>query len=103
MQRLYQAHDRIEAQFVRDHLASHRIESVVLGDFLAGAAGELPLDIYPTVWVLEDEDLPRAQELLRRFLGDAPPDEGLPWRCPCCGEAVEATFEICWNCGAPRP
>lgn len=22
-----------------------------------------------------------------------------PWRCPTCGEAIEAGFDVCWNCG----
>ena len=102
MHRLYQARDRIEAQFLADFLDRHLIAARVLGDYLSGAAGELPLDVYPTVWVLEDEDLPRARELLARFLGQASSEPGPSWICPGCGERVEAGFDLCWNCGRSR-
>ncbi|MEA3277064.1 MAG: DUF2007 domain-containing protein [Pseudomonadota bacterium] len=102
MRRLYQARDRIEAQFLRDFLDRHLITATVLGDYLAGAAGELPLNIYPTVWVMEDTDLPRARELLSEFLAQSAADPGSAWICPGCGEQVEAAFDLCWNCGRSR-
>jgi hypothetical protein len=101
MRRLYQAADRIEAQFLVDFLDRHLIEARVLGDYLSGAFGELPVDIFPTVWVLEDEDVPRARELLARFL-EQPDGGGSAWICPACGERVEAGFDLCWNCGRSR-
>jgi hypothetical protein len=102
VQRLYQAGDRIEAQLLVDFLDRHLIRAQVLGDYLAGAFGELPVDIYPTVWVLEDDDLPRARELLRRFLDRSDAGSGPVWVCPACGERVDAGFELCWNCGHAR-
>jgi hypothetical protein len=101
MRRLYQARDRIEAQFLLDFLDHHLITATVLGDFLSGAAGGLPADVYPAVWVLDDEDLPRAEELLARFLDQN--SAGIStWICPACGESVEAGFDLCWNCGHAR-
>ena len=103
MRKLYEARDRIEAQLVRDFLASRHIPSQVFGDFLAGAAGELPANLFPAVWVMEDRDLARARELLDEFLaGRARRDADPDWRCPTCGERVEGQFEVCWNCGSPR-
>jgi A/G-specific adenine glycosylase len=82
MQRLYLARDRIEAQFLSDFLDRHLIETVILGDYLAGAAGQLPADIFPAVWVLEEEDLERARELLARFLSESRGEPaGAPWTC----------------------
>ncbi len=104
MQRLYLARDRIEAQFLRDFLDRHLIETVVLGDYLAGAAGQLPADIFPAVWVLDNDDLERARELLPRFIAECKADPGgTPWICDACGETVEGDFALCWNCGHPRP
>ncbi len=104
MQRLYIARDRIEAQFLRDFLDRHRIPSVVLGDYLSGAAGELPATLFPAVWVLEEEDLERALELLPRFIAEGKGQPGGPaWICDACGEEVEGDFALCWNCGHPRP
>ncbi|MCG6861191.1 MAG: DUF2007 domain-containing protein [Chromatiaceae bacterium] len=102
MRRLYQARDRIEAQFLHDLLDQHRISAAILGDYLSGAAGELPLDIYPTVWVTDDDDLPRAQALLARFLERTKMQVGSSWVCPNCGEPVEPGFDLCWNCGRER-
>jgi hypothetical protein len=104
MQRLYLARDRIEAQFLSDFLDRHLIETVILGDYLAGAAGQLPADIFPAVWVLEEEDLERARELLARFLSESRGEPaGAPWTCEICGETVDGGFGLCWSCGHPRP
>jgi len=45
-----------------------------------------------------DSDAQTAQEILdsdRPQPGDGQP----PWTCPTCGQRVEASWEICWNCG----
>jgi hypothetical protein len=103
MQQLYLARDRIEAQLLKDHLERHRIRTVVLGDYLAGAAGELPADISPSLWLIDDSDLGPARSLLASFL--APPSlprDTSPWVCPTCGVPVEPDFDLCWNCTRPR-
>jgi hypothetical protein len=104
MQPLYTARDRIEAQLVHDHLDRHLIRTTILGDYLAGAFGELPADLSPSVWLIDDEDLGRARDLIDRFLAEqtASPNDGEPWHCPSCGETVEADFDLCWNCARPR-
>jgi len=103
VKRLYEARDRFEAQWLKDFLADYHIESVILGDYLSGAAGDLPANVFPAVWVVEDLDLPRARELLQEFQEQlAAPPEGWSWRCPACGEVVEAQFQFCWNCGTAR-
>jgi hypothetical protein len=104
MQKLYEARDRIEAQFLRDFLEQHHIAADVFDDYLAGAAGELPAMIFPTVWVLEDRDLVRARQLLAEFL-TRPRGQNRKgrWKCAGCGELVDAEFDLCWNCGAARP
>lgn len=102
MRRLYQAADRIEAQFLVDFLDRHLIEATVFGDHLSGAMGELPANIYPTVWVLDDLHLPRAQEVLARFLARPEVKDGPAWTCQACGAQVEADFDLCWNCTRGR-
>ncbi len=100
MQQLYQAADRIEAQLLCDLLGRHRIDVQVLGDYLSGAAGELPADIYPSVWVIEDRDLPRAQALLKDWLADNQARAAASsWVCRGCGELVDGSFDLCWRCG----
>lgn len=103
MKKLYEAADRIEAQVLKDVLGANHVAAVILGDYLSGAAGELPANIYPAVWVVENRDLPRAEELLRDFTKSRGINaENNAWHCPRCGEWVEANFEVCWNCATPR-
>ncbi|NEX21480.1 DUF2007 domain-containing protein [Thiorhodococcus mannitoliphagus] len=104
MQQLYQAQDRIEAQILHDFLDRHLIETVILGDYLSGAVGELPADIYPSLWLIHDDDLERGRELLHRFLQDANQRVAQgAWTCSSCGETVSESFDLCWRCGQARP
>jgi len=102
MRRLYEAADRIEAQCLVDYLSEHGIQAVVLGDFLSGGIGELPADIYPTVWLPVDGQWFMASHLLEEFLSPDS-DLGKSWKCVGCGETVEGVFEVCWNCARERP
>jgi len=103
MQQLYQAADRIEAQLLSDYLERHLVANRILGDYLSGAIGELPADIYPTIWVIDDADLPRARELLARFQADNRARDGArSWVCRGCGELVDGSFDLCWRCGRER-
>ncbi|KAA6187423.1 DUF2007 domain-containing protein [Thiohalocapsa marina] len=102
MQRLYQAGDRIEAQLLSDLLDRHLIDNTVLGDYLTGAVGELPADVYPGVWIIHDQDLERAQALLQAFLADARREPRSSWVCHGCGELVDGAFDLCWRCGHAR-
>ena len=103
MRRLYQAKDRIEAQMLRDFLAEQGIDTTLLGDYLTGAAGELPANIFPEVWVVQDQDLAAATELLRAWRMGPPESTGAgTWTCANCGEVLEAQFQVCWRCATPR-
>jgi len=101
--KLYEAADRIEAQLLIDHLAARRIRAVMLGDYLSGAAGDLPALMFPSVWLIDDEDLALARRCLTEFLGRLIVDAARPaWQCPRCAAEVEGQFALCWRCGVPR-
>lgn len=103
MLKLYEAADRIEAQILKDSLRDHGIESVILGDYLSGAMGELPANIYPEVWVLDDQEMVKARRLLSDFTKYHDQREATgDWHCVNCGEWVDAGFDVCWNCATPR-
>ncbi len=103
MLKLYEAADRIEAQRLKDHLQDEGIEAVILGDYLSGAMGELPANIYPEVWVLDARDLAKASQILQDFTkSNIQREQRGDWRCLKCGEVVDAGFDVCWNCAAPR-
>ena len=100
MKELYQAKDRIEAQLLKDFLASYQIRTVVHGEYLTGAAGELPVEPFPVLWVLEERDFERAKVLVEHFLSHESNDG--EWQCSQCGERNEGQFHQCWNCSALR-
>ena len=100
MKPLYEAKDRIEAQLVKDFLGARHIATVVQGDYLSGAAGELPALQFPVIWVMDDRDYARGRELIDEFFASVEGD--CTWRCPQCGEWVERQFQLCWNCGFER-
>jgi hypothetical protein len=104
MLKFYEARDSLEARQVVDALAAHRIRATVLGEFLAGAVGELPAMNFPWVWLVDDEDLARARAILDDLLASraALPRHG-PWVCAACGADVDEGFDVCWQCGRPRP
>lgn len=54
---------------------------------------------YLELWTLHDEDFQRAAEL-RDAWRATPPTQQSPWRCPGCGEQLEAQFTSCWKCGS---
>ncbi|MCB1758846.1 MAG: DUF2007 domain-containing protein [Gammaproteobacteria bacterium] len=96
MRELYQARDRLEAQLLADYLAGYHIRTVVHGEFLGGAAGELPVSPGVPLWILEERDFGRARELVDHFLARDAGREA--WICPRCGERNEAEFHLCWRC-----
>ncbi|CAN0641737.1 putative signal transducing protein [Burkholderia cepacia] len=70
--------------------------------YATGALGGLPADACtPELWLADERD----DALARRLLDAAshrPSAGAAPWRCRQCGEALEAQFTACWQCGAVR-
>lgn len=105
LKRIHLAANAVEAHMLKDLLAQEEIEAVVRGDdFVPLQGGSLfGMETRPSVWVLDDDRLPRARELAAEF--GSGPAGGRPaetWRCRC-GETVEAQFSACWSCGRSRP
>jgi hypothetical protein len=100
MKRLVQAPNAAVATLWCDMLRQGGIDASVQRYFASGIAGEIPPDqALPEVWVLDDDDIPRARTLLHELRH--PPFRR--WLCEGCSELVEGPFEQCWNCGAMRP
>ncbi len=99
MLRLYTAGDLPEAHLVVQLLERVGIAAQVFNEHAQGGLGEIPFThTWPEVWVIEDADLPRAQQLLDAWqrMPSAPSR-----RCHDCGEENPGTFETCWRCGRP--
>ncbi|HEX5419569.1 MAG TPA: DUF2007 domain-containing protein [Gammaproteobacteria bacterium] len=98
MKRVYASEFLAEVGHFRNLLEQAGIACFIRNEQLSGAMGEIPfLECLPELWVLRDDELPRAKRLIDQQ-GEtvAAPD----WRCPSCGERNEGQFAACWRCGA---
>jgi hypothetical protein len=117
MQQIYTAKNEMEAHFVQALLEEEEIESVIQGEALEGAWGNLPLSdsALPTLWV-DENDVAKAEPIIEEYKrrgmvhSKEPETEdekdeklGPTWKCPKCGEEVEEQFDECWNCGTAKP
>lgn len=102
MRKVHTAESIVEIAHLRNLLEAEGIACVVRNDRLGGVVGEIPfLECWPELWVVESGHYLKARELVDEALGTPPPRA--EWRCGRCGETVEGTFAICWNCGAGLP
>jgi hypothetical protein len=98
MRRVFSSHNLVLAHHSRNLLEAEGIETEVRNQALSSAMGELPpAECQAEVWVLKDEDAPRAFGVLRR-----PAPAGPDWNCAECGESSGPQFTQCWKCGALR-
>lgn len=101
MKRAYTAAHLPDAHLLAHTLETHGIRTHVFNESLQGGFGELP-QIYPEVWIVDEQDWERARALVENFERDVTASEGVV-RCGQCHEDNPSTFEICWQCGAVLP
>ena len=95
---IYVARQRYDAYLVADRLNQIGIRAHVFNEHASSIAGDVPPDVVqPQVWLADDDDVPRAQALLRSIEADA--RRTTPLYCRQCGEQSPGNFELCWNCG----
>ena len=100
MKRVIQAPNLAIATLWADMLSGAGLPCTVQRAYASSIAGEIPPDqSLPEVWVMEDEQLGAARQLLAE-LRSAPVRH---WVCPSCRERIDGPFEQCWNCGALMP
>lgn len=102
MLQIYDAEHQIDAQLAFDELQSSGIEVVMKGQFLSGAAGELPASGLVTLWLLNPDDEEQARAIIAEY-ESRKRHSGPPQQCTDCSEMVEGNFLCCWNCGAELP
>jgi len=76
------------------------IPSMIRHEYLSVAAGEVPF-VPPELWILNDEDYPRAKEIVEA-VRTAKIETREAWVCPDCAEPIEGQFTSCWKCGRER-
>ncbi len=101
MKRVYSAEHGLMTDHIMDILQEEGIICMIKNLNLSGALGELPpIECWPEVWILEDEDYDRASGIVEDLLKES--TEYRPsWVCHC-GEIIEGQFTDCWNCGIAR-
>ncbi len=98
MRRVLATHDPLFAGHLRAVLEGHGIACLVKNEHLLGGAGEIPpLECWPELWVVVDEDEARARAIVESLTG--PTDADRAWQCERCGEWMEPQFSECWQCG----
>jgi hypothetical protein len=98
----FNAGQNAQVGLLKDLLEKSFIPCVTRNEYLSVASGEIPFtECYPELWVLNDEDYPRAKELLDEWVS---PQLEIPeaWLCCRCEEEIEGQFASCWKCGMQR-
>jgi hypothetical protein len=92
--------DRLQAYILRDVLAMNGISAHVFNEHISSIVGEVPPEVaLPQVWLDDDDDKPRAMQVLRDYQMKRN-RRGVLF-CPNCREENPPQFEVCWNCGTP--
>ena len=96
MKRVISSFNQTAVYHARNLLENAGIETLVKNAVLSSAMGELPpAECQAELWVLNDADYNRAEEILYR------PVTGEEWTCAC-GETLGGQFTQCWRCAAFR-
>ncbi len=91
-----------DQEIVKQLLDEAKIPCLIKNAELSMALSELmPADCSPEVWILNDEDYIQAKQIVHA-LQNTKVENGVPWTCPDCGEAIEGQFTSCWNCGRDK-
>ena len=102
MKKVYRSHLPFQVAQLKGILEANHVQCVTRNDFLQGAAGELPpTECWPELWILDNAQLARAEELVAAFTSVN--TESMPWICEHCDERMEGQFGSCWHCGHDRP
>ena len=97
MKKVFTHENRMIVFNMKNLLQAEGIATVVVNEFAAGGAGDLPaFDTWPELWVEDESRFTEAQAVLRSILDD---NSGQSWFCRGCQEENDAAFKICWNCG----
>ncbi len=81
---------------VANHLQQNAIEVITKNQYAAGGAGLLaPIETWPEIWIVDDRDDLRANQLVEELNKDLSKPQ---WQCQKCREMNDATFDYCWCC-----
>ena len=96
MKLLTKAPTPVTLHHFRNLLATEGIETVIRNEHAGSVLGGMPFT-EAQLWVVNDLDFDRAQQLIEGDASDESPKD--TWKCGKCGEENEGQFAACWNCG----
>ncbi len=83
---------------VKNMLQQHGIDVLIKNEKLYSVAGELPVtECMAEVWVKNALNYRYAEQLIAEMRTGRLEDLA-SWQCQDCGETVEGSFGVCWNC-----
>jgi len=98
MKKLTSSDSLIAINHFKNVLESEGIACRIRNEHLGSIVGEMPfVEVWPELWVINDLDFDRAQQLIDAAITDESPQAR--WKCAGCGEENEGQFAACWNCG----
>jgi hypothetical protein len=84
----------------REILEQADIRCTIKNEFASSGSGELPhFDVWPELWILQDNDWERAKVILMEITDNSWENE---WTCGFCDEKNADSFGYCWNCRNER-
>ena len=99
MKQLLALPESAELELLKNLLEEAGIRCALRNEQLSQALPATPFNA--ELWVANDDDFPRAQELCQAWLHPSPDSTGT-WACSQCGQRLRGQFDSCWKCGAKR-
>jgi hypothetical protein len=102
MKKLYVSQSLIDVESRKELLDQAEIPCTIKNQRSNMLGGEIPfVEVFPELWVLQNDDFERAQRLLKDW-EEAPPLDNTAWTCASCGEIHQKEFTTCWKCNKER-
>ena len=99
MKQIFALTESTELELLKNMLEEAGIQCALRNEQLSRALPVTPFKV--ELWVANDDDFPRAQELCQAWL-QPPPGATGAWDCAQCGQPLRGQFDSCWKCGAQR-
>ena len=99
MRQLLTLPESAELELLKNLLEKAGIRCALRNEQLSQALPATPFNV--ELWVANEDDFPRAQELCQSWLHPPPGVTGT-WVCAQCGQGLGRQFDSCWKCGAER-
>ncbi len=92
----------MEVESLKEILEQEEITCTLKNQQGSSLAGEVPFaEVFPELWIVNNDDFPQAQEILESWRQGQPQDV-TAWTCSSCGESHDKDFTACWKCGGER-